>query len=233
MNRVRVEYASRVSEIEAYFSFVQAADTGALLLMKQDLTAQAYSPSYREDLILTFKGGLFLMLYNLMEATVKNVVEAIFDELTAKRVRYDTCRGEVRKVVLRNLRHCHNADHLKASSVTDVVDLFVDFATDAVTKTFQKKDVVSGNVDAKEIKEIADRYGFARPAADGNLLVTVKSNRNDLAHGDKSFGEVGRDYDLGRLREIKERVVHYLDVMIQNVGEYLRDQHYLTAPEHP
>ena len=207
MHQVRQDFTARVSEIEHYFQFVQATDDGSVLLMKPGASEHAYSTTGKDDLVRTFKGGLFLMLYNLMEATVKNVVEAIFEELGRERISFDACRKEIRRVVIRNLKTCADADHLKRHNDADVVELFVTFATDAVVKTFQRDNIVSGNVDAQEIRGLATKYGFDKPAADGGHLVTVKSNRNDLAHGDKSFAEVGRDFDLGRLEEIKMKVV--------------------------
>jgi hypothetical protein len=173
------------------------------------------------------------MLYNLMEATVKNSVEAIFDELTKQDVSFDSCRSEVRRVVLGNLRHCHDEGHLRSRNVSDVLDLFKNLATDAVTKTFQRAEVVSGNVDASEIRKLAKQYGFMKPAADGNLLVTVKANRNDLAHGDKSFAEVGRDFDVSRLEEVKTKTIDYLSKLISSVTDYIIQRHYLAAPDRP
>ena len=60
-------------------------------------------------------------------------------------------------------------------------------------------------------------------------MLTVKDNRNDLAHGNKSFGEVGRDYDVSRLVEIKVEVVEYLTELIENIENYLANQQYLGA----
>jgi MAE_28990/MAE_18760-like HEPN len=227
------DFQDRVKEIEAYFAFIQAVDEESISLMSKDGMAPAYSASQREDLLRTFKASVFLMLYNLMEATVKNSVEAIFDELAKQDVSFDSCRSEVRRVVLNNLRHCHDEGHLRSQNVSDVLDLFKNLATDVVTRTFQRTEVVSGNVDAREIRELAKQYGFMKPAADGTLLVTVKANRNDLAHGDKSFAEVGRDFDVSRLKEVKTKTIEYLAKLISSVTDYITQRHYLAATDCP
>lgn len=227
------DFRSRVEEIEAYFKFIQEVDEGKISLINQSAMVPAYAASQREDLLRTFKASIFLMLYNLMEATVKNAVEAIFDELGRHDVSFDSCRSEVRRVILINLRRCHEKDHLKSHHVQDVLDLFKNLATDAVTKSFQRAEVVSGNVDARMIRELADRYGFLKPSADGRLLVTVKTNRNDLAHGNKSFAEVGRDFDVPRLKKVKTQTIDYLSKLIASVMEYITQQHYLAAPDRP
>ncbi|MDH5669706.1 MAG: MAE_28990/MAE_18760 family HEPN-like nuclease [Nitrospira sp.] len=227
------DFQTRVEQIEAYFAFIQALDNQTILLTRKDTEGPAYPTSHREDLLRTFKANLFLMLYNLMEATVKNAVESIFDELGRQGISFDSCRSEVKREVLSNLRNCHNKNHLRSRNVSDVLHLFQHFSTDAVTKTFQRTEVVSGNVDAREIRELADRYGFGKPAADGNLLLTVKTHRNDLAHGDKSFAEVGRDFDVPRLEEVKTKTIAYLSQFITNVTEYVTQQHYLASPDRP
>ena len=67
---------------------------------------------------------------------------------------------------------------------------------------------------------------FTAKRADWKLL-TVKSNRNDLAHGLKSFAEVGRDFDLGRLEAIMAQVVAFLRSLLESVTTYISTKAYL------
>ena len=62
-----------------------------------------------------------------------------------------------------------------------------------------------------------------------NLLV-VKSNRNDLAHGIKSFEEVGRDKTIEELLKIKEEALEYLRQILENIRDYLDNEKYLDSP---
>jgi hypothetical protein len=98
-----------------------------------------------------------------------------------------------------------------------------------MTKTFLKDKVLSGNVDAKRIRDLADEYGFTRPAANGDDLVVVKRNRNDLAHGSKSFADVGRDYTVTDIIAMKDKIIIYLRAMLANVAEYILGKQYLAA----
>lgn len=214
------DFQDRVAEIEAYFAFIDRLDVGDVLLTHRDRLASAYTSSEQNDLVRTLKASAFLLLYNLMESTVVNAIEAIFDEFSTKNVSYDSCCQQVRRVVLGNLMQ-HNP--------TEILPNLSNLATDVVTKTFKKKKIVSGNVDARRIKDMADEYGFAHPAADGRHLLSVKSNRNDLAHGSKSFSEVGRDHTVAELVEIKNKVVTYLSAMMNNVAAYITNQQYLSA----
>jgi predicted phage tail protein len=92
----------------------------------------------------------------------------------------------------------------------------------------------SGNVDAQKIKEIAQHYGFstdteARRTKNGADLLTVKYNRNQLAHGWESFGNIGREKNAPELLEIQKRVVRYLKEILQNIEKYLNNQEYLDS----
>jgi hypothetical protein len=62
----------------------------------------------------------------------------------------------------------------------------------------------------------------------GERLLTVKSNRNDLGHGDKSFSEVGREHDVRDLMVIKEEVFKYLSDILANVERYISERQYLS-----
>ena len=235
MPNVQREYQDRVSEIAAYLEHVRAVEDGTVLLMSLGPAGNvpAYTLAERGNLVRTFKAGAFLMLYNLMEATVRNAVEAIFDELTTQGVSYDACRREVRRVVLNNLKHCDTKDHLDRQKVKEAVDLFSTLAKDVVTRTFQREKVVSGNVDARKIKELAKRYGFAVPTAKSGRLLTVKTTRNSLAHGDQTFAQVGSNVSVLELESIKVEVVDYLALFITNISDYLNQQHYLSGPGRP
>ena len=225
MIRVQEDFQNRINEIEGYFAFVgNIADGDILLIKKTEDFVPAYSSQEQGDLIRTFKATAFLLLYNLMESTVSNAVEAIFDELSIQNISFDSCRHEIRSVVLGNLKQ-HN--------VTDILPVLNHLSIDVVAKTFRKSKIVSGNVDARKIMEVANEYGFAQPSADGASLLTIKSSRNDLAHGSKSFAEVGRDYTVTELQGMKEKVIAYLNVMLTNIAAYITQQHYLSAPGRP
>ena len=91
----------------------------------------------------------------------------------------------------------------------------------------------SGNIDARKIKETAEAYGFsyqttARKTQDGNDLLKIKTNRNDLAHGFKSFEEVGKDATAEDLLQIKKRVICYLREILQNIEDYILRKEYLS-----
>ncbi len=104
--------------------------------------------------------------------------------------------------------------------------------TEIDTEAMRKENLFSGNIDGKRIRITADEYGFSHTTdyaktAHGSDLVTIKTNRNLLAHGFKSFAEVGRDKTADELLEIKSKVIRYLRQILQNIEQYLVNKDYL------
>jgi hypothetical protein len=176
------------------------------------------------DLEKTLKASCFLLLYNLVESTMRNAIEAIFDELSTQGVSFDKVRPEIKKIVLRNIKKC-NPDKILISITTISIDI--------ISACFDKEDLFSGNIDGKLIKDLASDYGFsyktdARKTGNGQDLLTIKSNRNDLAHGIKSFSEVGREKSADELLMIKSKVINYLKQILLNLETYLDNKEYLN-----
>ncbi|BAZ20838.1 hypothetical protein NIES4073_17160 [Kalymmatonema gypsitolerans NIES-4073] len=219
------DFNERSREVNKYFIFLKSLEQGTT---KLSMAGKGGSPKIREidpELIKTLKASGFLLLYNLVEATMRNAIEAIFDELQGKGVCYDQISPKLKKIVLKNLKK-RNPDKI-FSSITAI-------SLDIITAGFDKQDLFSGNIDGMKIRDTATEYGFSHltdyvRTGDGSDLLTVKSNRNDLAHGFKSFAEVGRDKTADELLQIKNKVVRYLKQILQNIEQYLSNQEYLDS----
>jgi hypothetical protein len=219
------DFNERSREVSKYFIFLKSLEQGTT---KLSMVGNGESPKIREidsELIKTLKASGFLLLYNLVEATMRNAIEAIFDELRSQGVSYDQISPQLKKIVLKNLKK-RNPDRI-FSSITAI-------SIDIITAGFDKQDLFSGNIDGMKIRETATEYGFSHQTdyartGDGSDLLTIKSNRNDLAHGFKSFSEVGRDKTADELLEIKNKTVKYLKQILQNIAQYLSNEGYLDS----
>ena len=106
-------------------------------------------------------------------------------------------------------RFKRDADPAIHHAMTDLPSAFVGVALDQGIK-------LSGNVDARFIRELASCYGFSCDTANdktwgGSDLVTIKSNRNALAHGEQTFEEVGRDYPAQELLALSRRSLSFMN----------------------
>lgn len=221
MINVQADFQTRAEEVERYFRFLRAFDDKQVSFTPPAGGPPPFTATEQSALFKTLKANGFLLLYNLVESTSKNAIEAIYEEFRAEGVSFDVCRAEVRKIILENL---------KEHSVDKILPSLSKLSVDVVVSTFQKDTVFAGNVDARYLRKVAKSYGFQHPKKKSDELLTVKSNRNDLAHGTKSFADVGRDYDLDRLERIMKEVVGFLEELLKNIASYLTSKRYLAVP---
>ncbi|MBE9036202.1 MAE_28990/MAE_18760 family HEPN-like nuclease [aff. Roholtiella sp. LEGE 12411] len=157
-----------------------------------------------------------------IESTMRNAIQTIFDDIGNKDVSFDQLRLEIKKIILQNI---------KKRDVDKLLQEITIISIDIMKYGFSRDDLFSGNVDAREIKTIAKIYGFSAitdpDTRDGIDLLSIKKNRNDLAHGFLSFKEVGQNTSAENLVEISERVIKYLRQILENIDEYLVNQQYL------
>jgi hypothetical protein len=219
------DFNERSKEVSKYFIFLKSLEQSTTKLSLNGEGNRSKIKEIDPELLKTLKASGFLLLYNLVEATMRNVIEAIFDKLRSEGISYDQIRPELKKTVLKNLKK-RNPDKV-LSSITAI-------SVDIITAGFNKEDLFSGNIDGRKIRDTATEYGFSHATdyaktGDGDDLLTIKSNRNDLAHGIKSFTEVGRDKTADELLEIKNKVNRYLKQILQNIETYLDNREYLDT----
>ena len=221
-------FQERSEEVSKYFIFLQNLQQGKIKLVEE---IPGNNKAQERDKVLenTLKASAYLLLYNLIEFTMKNAIEAIFDELQNQGVSFDDIRPELKKIILVNLKR-RNPDK--------ILDEIQDISLDIVQIGFNREELFAGNIDSKLIRETAKKYGFYSPTDDkkitnGEDLYLVKKNRNDLAHGSKSFTEVGKEKGADELIKIKNQVVEYLEGILKKVETYIDKQEYLDSTNTP
>ena len=176
--------------------------------------------------LLTLRGGTFLIIYNLIEASVRGAIDAIHDRIVTEQVPFELLSLGLRTEVVRRFKR--DADPAIHHAMTDLPSAFVAVALDqGIT--------LSGNVDARYIRELGACYGFSCDTTNdktwgGSDLVTIKSNRNTLAHGEQTFEEVGRDYPAQELLAISRRSLAFMNEILGNIEGYLDDKGYRDKP---
>lgn len=223
MQTVLIDFNERVEEIEEYFTFLDRLIQHELeMVQSQDRTQVLI---LEDRLVKTLKANGFLLLYNLVESSMRNAVEEIFSELHTRQVSFDQISVGLRKVILQNLKNC---------SVDTLHSRISNISLDIINISFNSKELFSGNIDSRKITKLAQQYGFShdtnyQETKHGKNLIIVKQKRNDLAHGNKSFGEVGRDVSISELIQYKNETVAYMREMLQNIEEYLTTKQYLES----
>lgn len=169
------------------------------------------------DYLNISKANLLLMLYNLIESTVTSFIQSIYDEIADLEIEYHDVSEvlqdlwlEVRFKDAYKLNSSFNSYKKKAKElISEIIN------QNSLTFTLDKLPGVSGNLDSKAIHNVYKKHGInysteSKANHDNGLLTSIKRNRNDLAHGNKTFMESGREVSILELENDLSEIEKYL-----------------------
>ncbi|MCK5925326.1 MAG: hypothetical protein KAG10_05485 [Methylococcales bacterium] len=182
--------------------------------------------SINESLKNTLKGKVFLLLYNLIESTLRESITHIHDVLKDEEIHFNQLRHEFRKEILNRAKSDKiGVDNLCKSTALDI-------STQLLAATFRAKIIFSGNIDHQEVCKQAKIYGLKtgseyQQTKHGKSLELIKDKRNDLAHGNVSFSEIGKSYSVEQMNEFSQEVINYLESITTHISNALIQKDYL------
>jgi hypothetical protein len=232
MDSVISEFNERANEVETYFSFLEdALKEKACLSFKEKTTQQIKLIDTELQKIL--KANSFILLYNLVESSFKSTLQHLGDEINNSETSYKDAIPAIRKIWLQYDKKYFN-DLPKGTKKLDYVYSIIDDITNQIVTIPGKLDGIgiSGNLDAQKIKEYAALYGINSQEIDNKScekLYTVKNKRNELAHGDSSFAQCGRDYNFQQLNDIKKETVSYMRFILGVFKKHIDKKYYFLV----
>lgn len=211
------DFSRRQREVRRYIT--------RLVLFEQKLPLTS-GARILEDLKI-YRACAFLMLYNIIEASARDCLLSIYDKIKSNNVLFDHL---VEGIKIKSL------DDFKNHCSKDKFCAFQNISIDIIDAGFDVKKTFNGNVDARKIRQIAEKYGFNtntnyNETHSGKELLTIKAQRQNLAHGEKSFSDVGRDYTAVEIREIAEFSLSYMAEILRNVDKYVKDSDFILETE--
>lgn len=217
-------FDERVQEIELYFAAIKELDQGAT-----NHTTEA--PYYNSEFIKILKANILLMIYNLVESTVMGGILEIYDKLKQEGLTYSGVRKEIKDIWFSyKFRQVYDQQAHFNSYKGKALEIVNSILTGEVIELDRKATAISGNLDARQIRNVCNEHGivFQTDAASrgGIVLETVKDRRNDLTHGTLSFAECGRDYSLDDLGKIKDETVLFLRGLLAGMKQYYDEKQY-------
>jgi MAE_28990/MAE_18760-like HEPN len=238
MSPFLAKFEERKQEINTYFDFVQVTE--------MDIDEKRYLLIAEEDafkLVKSLKANCFLMLYNAVEGTITEAIDAIFEVISIQNIVFKDLIPAYQRIWL-GYQHALvkiAAESAKAKDPTKnkigkslpAVLAQLEFFkiltfTDKENNSYQNykgylKVVdaadLSGNLDAKKMRELAEKYGFSVPERCDELL-KIKHIRNQLAHGEILFSEAGA-ISMIELMNIKNNVFEYLELILLNINDFI------------
>jgi len=198
------DYRSRAEEINIYFKFLET------------------NTFTNDDVFKIMKANGFLMLYNLIESTVRNALEEIHDSLTSQNLKYDDCIDEIKTIWI-DFKY----KKFKEKSAKSILSHINSIGEDVISINYRlyisklKSNDISGNLDRQKIDLLAEKYKFKKNfRIGGSELHAIKLRRNSLAHGEESFINVGKNYHINEMIKLKKISLIYLKEMLIHIDHY-------------
>lgn len=222
MKSVRRDFFERVSEVLACLRHVEMLEGARLqrTIELQDGSRVPSSVAINATARKALRASIYLLTYNMIEAIATKSVQAIFDHFASSKTSFDDVRDEVKLFIL---------TQAKKQAPSKLAPQLVQLSTDILQFAFDAESLFSGNIDARRLRKTAGQLGYSeRTLGRNDHLKLIKDNRNDLAHGDKTFVEIGRDVSINDLRSHVASAIWYMRSVLNNVSEYLQKQQYLA-----
>lgn len=161
------EFREKVDEIESYFSFIRCVVLNADDLRNEvSLRERAQEVVMKvsdEDIQKTLKASFFLLLYNLIESSMRSGIEVIYDHLERESVTFNELNGSFKRRILNDTkRGVITADHLHTYTNNCL-------EREIIKASYRSEKLFSGNIDHKLIKHLSEQYGFS---CDTEFLLT-------------------------------------------------------------
>lgn len=214
-------YIRRKEDVEEYFrllcfllSFethrgisIQNIDMGKSLIITQEMQCVAKAQS-------------LILLYNLVESTVCDCLNAIYDAIQDESLIFGNVSDDI-KNMWRNYLERKNLPE-KTKDDNEIINMAIRFESLAIN--------ISGSLDFRKIQEVFSKHGClldnsSRDTIAQSFLV-VKNKRNLLAHGNISFSECGAHYLLSDLQKYKEHIVDYMQDVVNKTCDYIANKAY-------
>lgn len=235
MKKAREVFETRVAEIDIYFDFLftivdRKANLSVALPFGKGAPGQRELVPIKSGVVDTLKANGFLLLYNLVEASVSHALHAIRDHMTANGHCFDDLHDELQHHFTSLMRDDDMRGRIKKLRETNRPPL-----AEAIINAGFEANKIGGNIHFEELQKLGKKFGF-NPGSDPYLseyqlapLKVVKDRRNDLAHGKLAFLTCGESIAIDQILAIKVAVILYLDLLLNNIDKYLLEKGYLDS----
>jgi hypothetical protein len=184
-----------------------------------------------KDQLPVFKSQAILMSYNLIEGTINKAISQIFDKVSEANLKHNELSQHLQKIWLKHLTLNINDNGQHIDRIV-AIDQFISSTVDIELGEFRKKNKSyfgAGSLDSKRISDIFDKFSIPLIFEEFKLQ-EIKRDRNFLAHGEKSFTEVGQGKTVSEIAINCRKVIEYLRKIIEQVKAYVVAESFKVIP---
>lgn len=186
--------------------------------------------------------SLYLLLYNLIESTICKCEDEITREFSKHKLSEIPLYIEEMKSqwVMTISQAGDSKSQTREAGAKDLFEKLINIEHNTLDATFRFKK--STNVDHSTIIAAFKSYGIpleidkklqkaisCRRQNNEGLTQLIRSERNALAHGDKSFVESGQDIAFNDAEEYADIIFKYLDSIVASIESFISEKKYLCT----
>lgn len=229
MQSVINDFSDRKAEIEDFFELLND-----ILIEEAQLEVNNNKKRIKIRLRATLKSTGLLMLYNLVESTISNCLNAIHESFCAESLKFNELNENLQKIWLNhhfeminnNGRISKDVAIEKLLTIVNTLSFesYIDFTYEELNKN-KSGSQFSGNLDSKEIRKIAEKYGVTFDEKCEEVR-RIRDYRNKLAHGEVSFYDCSNNLSPQDISQLKDKVILFLEKFINASKEYIEKKNF-------
>lgn len=198
------EFYRLEAEVDTYFALLSSFESEE----EVHLDFKRTLPSNTEIIL---KGASFLILYNLVEAIARSGMQSLFDNIKQSQTNPHLLTEKLLDQWIHQRQKGVNLIDASPKVFMAITrELIANAMSNAEVELSHKHVNFSGNIDIPALHKVFTSHGIPFVPSFGEKAETVKQNRNQLSHGNKSFETCGREYTLVELKEIKCDVIGFV-----------------------
>lgn len=239
MNNLEKFLDNRKKEIDQYFIFLEKLDIDN----NSSYTVSVYGDYMKEEECFELskthtqilKSNAVLLLYNSVEGTVYNSLNFIIDKVNNEQLNYQNVISQIQKIWL-NSKFPIGTD-LEELGFEKIFERMHDLLNSKIEidivefRTRNKGYFGKSNINDDVIhEEVFPKIGLSTAQKiTESKLEDIKNHRNDLAHGNSSFAELGSKITYSSLEDHKNKVFRYLEKYVERITDYVNQQKYKVS----
>lgn len=232
----KTEISQRLKEVDRILNLCEYSSMAAAQIEYSKADNSKARIKFSAEYSKNLKGLAFLAMYNVLEGVVVELLQESFLKLNSLSPKYENATDSARAVWIR-YRHDDfkkdkggaivskirtlGSEQISISDKQDADGLKTGYK--AYLSSIGKNNEISGNIDVRKVREIFTLYGIAHSdPSDPSQILTIKTNRNKLAHGEETLSMVGRCYTTSDLRKMRDQVSEYLELCCDAVNHFVK-----------
>ena len=217
-------FTLRLEDVEAHFrclDFITKVESHRQIPIVDPTTGQQLVVDLQMQCCM--KAQTLILLYNMVESTICDCLNYIYDVIADEGLLYSDLTDEMRRMWTASYKRAGRAETtLREDLKMPLKAEFVGIATNT-----------SGNIDIRKIYNIFNDHGC--PIAEtkreecGNSFLTVKNKRNLLAHGNVGFSQCGSSFLFSDLDTMRRNITVFLLIVIDATKQFVHTKGYKRA----